>query len=207
MNRNSLNIIEECISTCGKWINMEVVNDSIYVEFKHVQLFNNNTNLKEDYTYDSNLAIRFSDNSFFTILYNNKEDISFLDEIKTYDSSFSISFEKDLKKDNFKFQNIDYLNSIIDDYEHETIFIENYKDNLENPGPDFILTFISEGIVICIGGNNLHIFNDIESLNDKEVLNLSNKWAMYYLKYWKLKGSPEELDYDPVCEAVPIDLP
>ena len=207
MNRNSLNIIEDCISTCGKWVNIEVVSDSIYVEFKQVQLFNNNPNLKENYTYDSNLAIRFAENSFFSILYNNEEDISFLDEIKTYDSSFSISFEKNIKEDNFKFQNIDYLNSIIDDYEHETIFIENYKNNLENSGPDFILTFISDDIVICVGGNRLHIFNDIESLDDNEVLKLSNKWAKYYLKYWQLKGSPEELDYDPVCEVNPINLP
>ncbi|OWT33000.1 hypothetical protein BGI41_04660 [Methanobrevibacter sp. 87.7] len=199
MNSKSYLILEDVISDAGKWTSLELVNDTIYIDFSSVELFNNNDSSR----FDSDISIRFSDNSLFSIFYNNKEDIDFLNLIKGNDDNFSIEFNKNLEKNKFKFQNMDFINSEFSKFKNEMIFLDNFnnKDN-----PDFILSFLSEDIGLCFGGNSLNVYMGLNELTDNDILILSNKWAQYYLSYWKNKGTRKEYDYDAICELNPINI-
>ncbi|MDD3408942.1 MAG: hypothetical protein PHX85_04845, partial [Methanobacteriaceae archaeon] len=78
MEKKSLNLIEDIISTAGRWTWLEISNDALYFEFKDVQIFNpkNDTNKFEDFS--SEIAIRFGENIFLAIFYNDIKDVEFL---------------------------------------------------------------------------------------------------------------------------------
>ena len=206
MNRQSYDILEDVISKSGIWTALEVVGDSIYLDFEHVQLYNPSKGKDSDSIHDSQISIRFADNSLFSILYNDKEDIEFLKNTHGLDNNFLIEFSKKLVYSEFKFQNFDFINDLDMKFENELIFLDNFKDEGGENVPDFILSFTSDDIAICVGGNSLNIFNDFESLSDYDILELSNKWVRYYLEYWQRKGTEFELPYDPLCEESLLDL-
>ncbi|AGN17100.1 MULTISPECIES: hypothetical protein [Methanobrevibacter] len=206
MNRQSYNILEDVISKSGIWTALEVVGDSIYLDFEHVQLYNPSEGKCSDSIHDSRISIRFADNSLFSILYNDKEDIGFLKNTHGLDNNFLIEFSKKLDCSKFKFQNLGFINDLYMEFENELIFLDNFKDESGENVPDFILSFTSDDIAICVGGNSLNVFNDFESLSDYDILELSNKWVRYYLEYWRKKGTELELPYDPLCEESLLDL-
>ena len=65
MNRQSYDILEDVISKSGIWTALEVVGDSIYLDFEHVQLYNPSKGKDSDSIHDSQISIRFADNSLF----------------------------------------------------------------------------------------------------------------------------------------------
>ena len=205
MNRKSYDLLENVISASGRWTALEVVNDSIYIDFSDVQLYNISYKKDSDLSPAGEISLRFAENSLFSIFYNNKEDIEFINKAKGMDNNFIIELNKKLDKGQFKFQNIDFLKNICLNFKKELIFLDNVNgENMEIP--DFFLSFSCENIVICIGGDSLNFYNDFESLNDNDVLNLSNQWARYYLDYWIKKGSRKELKEDPICELYPLKI-
>ena len=153
MNRQSYDILEDVISKSGIWTALEVVGDSIYLDFEHVQLYNPSKGKDSDSIHDSQISIRFADNSLFSILYNDKEDIEFLKNTHGLDNNFLIEFSKKLVYSEFKFQNFDFINDLDMKFENELIFLDNFKDESGENVPDFILSFTSDDIAICVGGN------------------------------------------------------
>lgn len=206
MNKQTYGILEDAISKSGRWIALEVVGDSIYLDFSKVQLYNQGKNKRPDSIHDSEISIRFADNSLFSILYNDEDKIKFLENTNGKDNNFLIEFDKGLEYDKFKFQDFKFLSNLDNHFENEIIFLDNFKSSNPENIPDFILSFISEGVAVCVGGNSLNFFNDFESLNDFDILELSNKWMRYYLKYWQRRDSIRKLPYDPICEAEPLRL-
>lgn len=218
MEKKSLNLIEDIISTAGRWTWLEISNDALYFEFKDVQIFNpkNDTNKFEDSS--SEIAIRFGENIFLAIFYNDIKDVEFLglsNDLQNLMKSDTINFKDNLMnfhkefslkivKNQFKFQDRDYLKAIANFYENKKILVENYEDG--NNGYDFLLCFTVNNVSIAVGGNNIHFFNDFEQLNDEDIKNLSNKWCLYYLDYWNKKGSNEEYSFDSICEEFPLNL-
>ena len=100
MNQKTLNLMEEAISTAGKWTWMEIADDSIQLEFDNVQL--HNPRLNEFKSHSSIIAIRLANNSFFKLFYNNDEDEKFEKDFLdiVYEASYS------LNNKNFKFQDL-----------------------------------------------------------------------------------------------------
>ena len=76
---------------------------------------------------------------------------------------------------------------------------KSFKDISEGDC-DFLLTVALDKIAIVCGANQLHFFNDFESLNDEDIKKLSNQWCVYWLDYWKNKNKYE---YDSSCEVFP----
>ena len=72
MNIRSLKLIRDVMINSGKWISVEISQDSIYLEFMDVEL--GTPKETENFT----LTVRFAVDSFFTIFYNNIWDIDFL---------------------------------------------------------------------------------------------------------------------------------
>jgi hypothetical protein len=218
MLATSLNIIEDIISTSGRWTWLEISYESIYLEFKDVQLYNpkNNTNKFEDSS--SEIAIRLGENIFLAIFFNDINDLNFLDlsdslqnlmqsdtiNFKDNFVSFHKEFSIKINKNQFKFQDRDFLKAMANFYNYKKILVENYAEG--NNGYDFLLCFTAGNISIAVGGNNIHFFNDFENLTDEDIKNLSNKWCIYYLKYWINKGTNKEYPLDYVCESLPLKL-
>ncbi|MGN1363396.1 MAG: hypothetical protein ACI4VU_06815 [Methanobrevibacter sp.] len=198
MNNKSYLILEDVISDAGKWISLEVLGDTIYLDFSSVELFN----IHDDSKKDSNISIRFSDSSLFSIFYNDKKDIDFLNLTKRGKNDFLMEFNRNLDRGMFKFQDMSFINSNFNKFKNELIFLDNFKDD----APDFIMSFLSSDIGVCVGGNSLNIYMGLEELTDNDILILSNKWSQYYLSYWMNKGTKDEYDYDALCELNPIEI-
>ncbi len=205
MNKKTYNLLEDVISTSGRWTALEVVNDSIYIDFSDVQLYNISYDKDPNLSSGCEISIRFAENSLFSIFYNNDEDVEFIKEAKGLDNNFLIELNKKLDEGQFKFQNIDFSNKLCENFQNELVFLDNINDtNMEVP--DFILSFSCENLAICIGGDSLNFFNNFESLNDNDILELSNQWSRYYLDYWIKKGSKKQLKEDVLCELSPLKI-
>ena len=76
MNSRSKEIIEEAISQ-GKWTWLEIDSNSnsLYLEFENLKL---SSQTIFDNSYRGELAIRFGQNIYLSLFYNEKKDLSFL---------------------------------------------------------------------------------------------------------------------------------
>lgn len=205
MNKKTYNLLEDVISASGRWTALEVVNDSIYIDFSDVQLYNISYDNDSNLSSGCEISIRFAENSLFSIFYNNDEDVEFIKEAKGLDNNFLIELNKKLDEGQFKFQNIDFSNKLCENFQNELVFLDNINDK-DMEFPDFILSFSCENLAICIGGDSLNFFNNFESLNDNDILELSNQWSRYYLEYWIKKGSKKQLKEDVLCELRPLKI-
>ena len=75
MNVRSLKLIREVIINSGKWTSIEVSQDSIYLQFKDVEL---GTPKSDD---SFSLVVRFAEDSFFTVFYKT-QTLAFLLELQ-----------------------------------------------------------------------------------------------------------------------------
>ena len=211
MNSRSKEIIEEAISQ-GRWTWLEIDNNSnsLYLEFENLKL---SSQPIYDNSYRGELAIRFGQNIYFALFFNEKEDLNFLrfnedymnqllesDEFIT--DRFPYFYQEFLKPiTKFKFQDYDYLNEIKGRYNHKKDLADNRDDNKSF---DFLLSFECEDIAIAVGGDFVNCFNDFESLNDDEIKRVSNNWILYYMDYWNKKGTEKEYEVDLLCEEFPL---
>lgn len=221
MNKRSKEIIEDAFSQ-GKWTWLEIDgnSDSLYLEFEKLrfisrlvinQLYDlSNTNYEQDYR--GELAIRFGQNLYFSLFYNETDDLDFLDldndylerllsgdeKITDENSYFFKDFELDVK--NFKFQDLELKMDIIRRFKNRKVLI----DSSQNQNYDFFLCFECENIAAILGGDMINFFNDYDALNDDEIKRISNNWYMYYMDYWNKKGSEKEYELDLLCEEIPL---
>lgn len=211
MNNRSKEIIEEAISQ-GKWTWLEIDNNSnsLYLEFENLKM---SSQTIFDNSYRGELAIRFGQNIYLALYFNDREDLGFLRfnedfinplidvEIKLTDKFPYFYQEFSLNINKFKFQDYAYLNEIIESYGNEKSLVDNRK---ENEDYDFLLCFECEKIAIVVGGDFINCFNDFESLDDDEIKRVSNNWILYYMDYWNKKGTDKEYDEDLLCEEFPL---
>ena len=211
MNSRSKEIIEEAISQ-GRWTWLEIDNNSnsLYLEFENLKL---SSQPIYDNSYRGELAIRFGQNIYFALFFNEKEDLNFLrfnedymnqllesDEFIT--DRFPYFYQEFLKPiTKFKFQDYDYLDEIKGRYNHKKDLADNRDDNKSF---DFLLSFECEDIAIAVGGDFVNCFNDFESLNDDEIKRVSNNWILYYMDYWNKKGTEKEYEVDLLCGEFPL---
>lgn len=211
MNNRSKEIIEEAISQ-GKWTWLEIDNNSnsLYLEFENLKM---SSQTIFDNSYRGELAIRFGQNIYLAMYFNDREDLGFLrfnedflnqlidGDIKLTDKFPYFYQEFSLNINKFKFQDYTYLNEIIESYGNEKSLVDNRK---ENEDYDFLLCFECEKIAIVVGGDFINCFNDFESLDDDEIKRVSNNWILYYMDYWNKKGTDKEYDEDLLCEEFPL---
>ena len=217
MNSRSFEIIEEAISY-GKWTWLEIDknSNSLYLEFENLQLLSkaivNKYKPIGESTYNDyrgELAIRFGENIYLAILYDDECSFDFLEldeeflasildsdiKLSDNDSYFYREFSKDIK--GFKFQNPNYLFDLIKKYDKKKVLVElpSQKDSY-----DFALSFEADNFAIIVKGDFISFFNDFESLDDEDIKRASNDWILYYLDYLNKKGTDEEYDEDFLCD-------
>ncbi|MBE6513248.1 MAG: hypothetical protein E7Z75_08945 [Methanobrevibacter olleyae] len=212
MNNKSKEIIEDAISQ-GKWTWLEIDDNSnsLYLEFENLKL---SSRPIIDNSYRGELAIRFGQNIYLALFFNENKNLDFLRFDEDYLNHLLNSYEYlslrypyfyqefSKKVNGFKFQNHDYLKEITGKYKFKKVFADKRNGN-ENY--DFLLSFECEEIAIAVGGDYINFFNDFEALDDEEIKRVSNTWMMYYLDYWNKKGTDNEYDEDPLCEEFPLN--
>lgn len=213
MNGRTIEIIEE-VSSQGIWTWLEFDNnsDSLYLEFINFKLLENfSSNFNK---YDGNLVIRFGNNLFLSIFYNDVNDLNFLNiKEDIFNNLFYLDKHfKDLKSPYFftefskklsklKFQDYELFDEIIHKYKYNKTLVSSPKD-IESL--DFLFILDCDNVAISVGCDFIHTFNDAESLNDDDIKRLSNKWVLYYLDYWDKKGAVDAYDEDMLCEEIPF---
>ncbi len=195
MNIRSLKLIRDVIINSGKWTSIEIAQDSIYLEFRDVELGFPDDN--EDFS----LTVRFAVDSFITVFYNNIWDIEFLAKYNFKDQL--LSDEVSFKVKDLKFVDFEYLNKFFYNYKKEKTISVVEDFDIHNIRNDFFMLVETDEIAIAVGGEQMDFFTNHEKLDDASLRELSNQWMLYFLKY-HLKRN---IIKDPMCENHPLRYP
>lgn len=192
MNTRSLKLIREVIVNSGKWTSIEMAQDSIYLEFRDVELGTPKTNE------EMSLTVRFAEDSFFTIFYNNIWDIDFISKYDYKNQLLSEEISFDVKE--VRFIDFEYLNTFFHNFKSEKTIsnIENF--DIHNIRNDFFMLVETKEVAFVVGANQMGFFSPFERLDDSSLRELSNDWMLYFLNY-HLKRN---LIKDPMCENHPL---
>lgn len=192
MNIRSLKLIRDVLINSGKWTAIEMTQDSIYIEFKDVEIGNPKSNE------DMSLTVRFAEDSFFTVFYNNIWDIEFLSK---YDfKNQLLSEDVYFKVEEIRFIDFEYLNTFFHDYKSEKTVSSVEDFSIHNIRNDFFMMVKTKELAFVVGGNRMDFFTPFERLDDASLRELSNDWMFYFLNY-HLKRN---LIKDPMCENHPL---
>lgn len=192
MNTRSLKLIRDVIVNSGKWTLIEIAQDSIYLEFKDVEL----GTPKHDE--ELSLTVRFAGDSFFTAFYNNIWDVDFLSK---YDfKNQLLSEEVYFEVENLKFIDFEYLNTFFYNYKKDKTISSMEDFDIHNIRNDFFMLVETKDIAFVVGANQMDFFTPFERLDDASLRELSNEWMLYFLNY-HLKRN---LIKDPMCENHPL---
>ena len=192
MNSRSLKLIRDVIVNSGKWTSIEMAQDSIYIEFKDVEL-----GVPKE-TEDFSLTVRFAADSFITAFYDNIWDIEFL--AKYNFKSQLLSEEVAFNVKDIKFVDFEYLNTFFYNYKKQKSISSIEDFDIHNIRNDFFMLIETDEIAIAVGGNQMDFFTKYERLDDASLRELSNQWMLYFLKY-HLKRN---IIKDQMCENHPL---
>ena len=195
MNTRSLKLIREVLINSGKWTSIEVSQDSIYLQFRDVEL----GTPKSDESFS--LVVRFAEDSFFTAFYSNIWDIDFLSRYNYNYHLLSEEFKFNIKE--VKFVDFEYLNTFFYNFKKEKSFSVVEDFDIHNIRSDFFMLIETDEIGIVVGGNQMDFFSPFERLDDASLRELSNQWMLYFLKYHQKRN----LIKDPMCENHPLLYP
>ena len=175
MNVRSLKLIREVLLNSAKLTSVEIAQDSIYLEFKDVEL--GIPKESEDFP----LTVRFAVDSFITAFYNNIWDIDFLAKYNFKKQILSEEVLYDVVE--VKFIDFEYLNTFFYNYKKEkTISVVDDFD-IHNIRNDFFMLIETKEIALVVGGNQMDFFSKYERLDDASLRELSNQWMLAFLKY------------------------
>lgn len=175
MNVRSLKLIREVMLNSAKLTSVEIAQDSIYLEFKDVEL--GIPKESEDFP----LTVRFAADSFITAFYNNIWDIDFLAKYNFKKQILSEEVLYDVVE--VKFIDFEYLNTFFYNYKKEkTISVVDDFD-IHNIRNDFFMLIETKEIALVVGGNQMDFFSKYERLDDASLRELSNQWMLTFLKY------------------------
>ncbi|WP_305513315.1 hypothetical protein [Methanobrevibacter sp. V14] len=187
MNARSLRLIRDVIINSGKWTSIEVSQDSIYMEFRDIELGGSK------YRDEMSLTVRFAEDSFFTVFYNNIWDIEFLSK---YNYKHRLLSEDILfKVKEIRFIDFEYLNTFFYNFKSEKTVSSVEDFNIHNIRNDFFMLVETNEVAFAAGGNQMDFFTPFERLDDSSLRDLSNDWMLYFLNY-HLKRN---LIKDPMC--------
>ncbi|WP_296872884.1 hypothetical protein [uncultured Methanobrevibacter sp.] len=192
MNTRSLKLIRDVIINSGKWTSIEISQDSIYVGFKDIELGNPKSNE------DMSLTVRFAEDSFLSVFYNNIWDVDFLSKYDYKNQLLSEDVSFDVKE--VKFIDFEYLNTFFYNFKSEKSIscVEDFS--IHNIRNDFFMMVETKDVAIVVGGNQMDFFTPFERLDDASLRELSNEWMLYFLNY-HLKRN---IIKDPMCENHPL---
>lgn len=193
MNTRSLKLIRDVIINSGKWTSIEMAQDSIYLEFKDVEL---GTPKSND---EMSLTVRFAEDSFFTVFYNDIWDIDFLSKYNYKHQLLSEEVLFDVQ--DIKFIDFEYLNTFFYNYKSEKTVSVVEDFDIHNIRNDFFMLVETKEIAFAVGANQMDFFSPFERLDDASLRELSNQWMLYFLKY-HLKRN---IIKDPMCENHPLN--
>jgi len=175
MNVRSLKLIREVMINSSKLTSVEIAQDSIYLEFKDVEL--GVPKESEDFP----LTVRFAVDSFITAFYNNIWDIDFLAKYNFKNQILSEEVLYDIVE--VKFIDFEYLNTFFYNFKKEkTISVVDDFD-IHNIRNDFFMLIETKDMAIAVGGNQMDFFTKYEKLDDASLRELSNQWMLSFLRY------------------------
>lgn len=192
MNTRSLKLIRDVMINSGKVTSIEISQDSIYLEFKDVELGNPKSNE------EMSLTVRFAEDSFFTVFYNNIWDVDFMSKYDYKKQLLSQEISFDIKE--IKFIDFEYLNTFFYNFKSEKSISSVEDFSIHNIRNDFFMLVDTKDVGFAVGGNQMDFFTPFERLDDASLRELSNEWMLYFLNY-HLKRN---IIKDPMCENHPL---
>ena len=192
MNTRSLKLIRDVMINSGKVTSVEISQDSIYIEFKDVELGNPKSNE------EMSLTVRFAEDSFFTVFYNNIWDVDFMSKYDYKKQLLSQEISFDIKE--IKFIDFEYLNTFFYNFKSEKSISGVEDFSIHNIRNDFFMLVDTKEVGFAVGGNQMDFFTPFERLDDASLRELSNQWMLYFLNY-HLKRN---IIKDPMCENHPL---
>jgi hypothetical protein len=175
MNTRSLKLIRDVVINSGKWTLIEIAQDSVYLEFKDVELGSHK------FDDDFSLTVRFAGESFLSVFYNNIWDIDFLSK---YNYKHQLLSEDVLfNVEEVKFIDFEYLNTFFYNFNKEKTVSSVEDFDIHNIRNDFFMLIETKDMAIAVGGNQMDFFTKYEKLDDASLRELSNQWMLSFLRY------------------------
>lgn len=193
MKSNSLKLIESVLSNFAKLASIEISDDSIYLEFIDVEL---GTPKGGD---DLSLSMRFANDSFLSVFYDNIWDIDFVSKFDYNNHFLQEELIFDVRK--IRFLDFEYLNTFFYNYSKQKDFAKDKEFDVHNIRTDFFCLIELNNIAIAVGGNEMDFFTPTQRLDDDILREMSNQWMIYYLEYHQKRN----LIKDPMCENHPFN--
>ena len=144
MNTRSLKLIRDVMINSGKWTSIEISQDSIYLGFKNVELGDPKSG-------DMSLTVRFAEDSFLSVFYNNIWDVDFLSRYDYKNQLLSEEMDFDVK--DIKFIDFEYLNTFFGNYKSEKTISSIEEFSVHNIRNDFFMLVETRDIAFVAGGN------------------------------------------------------
>lgn len=192
MNTRSLKLIRDVMINSGKVTSIEISQDSMYLEFKNVELGNPKSNE------EMSLTVRFAEDSFFTVFYNNIWDVDFMSKYDYKKQLLSQEISFDIKE--IKFIDFEYLNTFFYNFKSEKSISGVEDFSIHNIRNDFFMLVDTKEVGFAVGGNQMDFFTPFERLDDASLRELSNQWMLYFLNYHLKRNIIKDL----MCENHPL---
>ncbi len=201
INKEALGILADAISDAGAWQWWHLENDMLQLEFCGVQLYDESKPKKDTHTMDV-IAIRFFGNVFAVFLDDLDEDTTRPWYERFYDDEIP-AFECDGYA--LKFDNPEYAKEVYDGYRNQ-IPITPFDGMNTLTGANHLIAVKCGDTGVVAGGDRMVAVNKNGSISEEEIEPLSRKWWEYWKKYWRLRGTPNALQKDQICEVtIPVD--
>ncbi len=193
MEKESLKILAKAISDVGCWCWWVTDINLVQLEFRGVQLLNNNSLDKNSKS--AHIALRFSENDFLIFFDKNEENDWHIKLQKDEIEPFPIHY------DFFEFNNNEMINEIERAYTNKIVIKENKKmDGIKN-----VLVFKAGSVAVVIGGDIFGVYDRDGEITEKNLLERNKLWWIFWKDYWEERETNEAYNKDYACEVtIPV---
>lgn len=201
MEAKTLEILADAISDIGSWQWWDEADDIFQLEFSDVLLLDE-TKL-EGATRASVVALRFSGNAFAVFLDNLEEKSEKEWYRRFYDDEireFEITVD-----DVLRFDDVDLAESVLDRFKNKTP-MKRFDDRRVLGSTEHILAGTCGDVGFVVGGDDLAVIGGKGKFSESEIEDAAERWWDYWRSYWQLRGTPDALAKDWICEVtIPIN--
>jgi hypothetical protein len=197
MDIDALSMLADAISDVGSWWCWQVEGDTVQVEFRDVQLYDESKPEREPHSTDV-LAVRFRGHAFAVFL-DNLDEVGWHERFRDDDSilypieSYAPAFD-----------NAEGAESLLDDYKNHVSI--NCVDPSETLSTAKHLLYARCGeVAFIVGGDKMVVIGNKGKYTTEEIKVSAEKWWAYWKTYWELRGTEAAYPTDYVCEiTIPI---
>lgn len=197
MDAETLDLLAGAISDVGAWNWWHVKGDTVQMEFRDVQLYDESKSEREARSTDI-LAVCFHGHAFAVFLDDMDDD----GWHQRFQNDSSLFYPIDACE--LAFDDAGKAEALLNDYKNKK-FIKDFNGLESISSARHILCARCEGDGFVVGEDEVAVVGEKGRYTEEEIETAARKWGEYWRTYWKLRGTDQAYEADFACEAtIPI---